>query len=155
MEQLLGRQEVEKQIAESRIRIVPIQFMRSRTFCRSFIIVDECQNLTDRQTIMVMSRLGKDSKMVLCGDVKQIDLRGSNKSGLRKIHHIAQEIPEVGYIELLHNHRHPLVDKLLGYYEEENTVVNSDLIYMNGNNSNGQSFTNGQTIYSNENTAMK
>lgn len=96
-----------------KIDIKPVSYMRGQTFTKSFIIVDEAQNLTDKQMEMVLSRLGKRSKMAVCGDLKQKDL---HKSGLAFLIQISKKINEIGDIELTHNHRHPLVDKILTYY---------------------------------------
>lgn len=109
---------VDKLIKENVIEIVPVSFMRGRTFLRSAIIVDEAQNLTDEQMLMILGRIGLESKMVICGDLKQIDLREKMMSGLRFISK-QKDISGLCTIELFRNHRHPIVDKLLDIYHSE------------------------------------
>jgi len=101
------------------IEIKPISFMRGQTFLKSGIIVDEAQNITHKQMEMIVGRLGKKSKMVICGDMRQKDLSSRKKSGLPFLIEKTKEFYEVGNIELKTNHRHPLVEKLLDLYKSE------------------------------------
>lgn len=104
-------------IAEEMIEIVPLTYMRGRTFIGSSIIVDEAQNMTDEQLLMVISRIGVSSKMIICGDDKQIDLKRKEQSGILFLSSISDE--NIGSFRLKENHRHPIVDKILTIYENE------------------------------------
>ena len=105
-------------INDRKIEIVPVSYMRGRTFLKSAIIVDESQNITAEQMIMILSRIGKESKMIVCGDAKQIDLPKKRDSGLY-LFTSKLDIEGVETIELMQNHRHIIVDKLLEFYEKE------------------------------------
>ena len=65
---LYDKDKIEKCIAEGQIEIVPVSFMRGRTFVNSVLIVDEAQNVTHEQMEMIVTRIGKGSKMIICGD---------------------------------------------------------------------------------------
>ena len=82
MYQLLRKERGDQMIRADQIEIVPVSYMRGRTFLDSVIIIDECQNLDNEQTLMILQRLGKDSKMLFCGDTDQIDLKNTSTSGL-------------------------------------------------------------------------
>jgi len=104
-------------VSEGLIEIVPLTYMRGRTFTESTIIVDEAQNMTDGQLLMVISRIGVQSKMIICGDDKQIDLKRKEQSGIPFLSSITDE--DIGSFRLKENHRHPIVDKILTIYENE------------------------------------
>ena len=72
---LYGKEKMEKYLENGQIEIVPVSFMRGRTFLDSLIIVDEAQNVTHEQMEMIVSRIGVRSKMIICGDDHQIDLK--------------------------------------------------------------------------------
>jgi len=104
------------------ISIVPIAFMRGRTFVDSFIIVDEFQNISKQDISLVLSRLGKCSKMVLCGDTDQIDLRKHTDSCIHLFNDVSK-LKDVERVDLKTNHRHSVLDELLTYIKER---VNND-----------------------------
>lgn len=106
-------------ISSKMLEIVPLTFMRGRTFTNSYIIVDEAQNLTTEQSIMTISRIGLGSTMVICGDIKQIDLCRKSDSGLHFIEAL-RESSSVGKVTLYKNHRHPVVDEVLSAWEDRN-----------------------------------
>ena len=117
MYQLLRRERVDQMIRADQIEIVPVSYMRGRTFLDSVIIIDECQNLDDTQTLMILQRLGRDSKMIFCGDTDQIDMKNSTDSGLRFLQSIKSV--EGFYVkELETNHRHPILDNILPIYDK-------------------------------------
>jgi len=124
IESVVGKVEFKKLILLNKLEIVPLQFFRGRTFLNKFIIADEVQNLTNEQTAMVMTRLGLHSKMVLCGDINQIDLKRKPTSGINKLINLRDKIEGVGFSELLTNHRHPVVDRILEYYAETEDFKN-------------------------------
>lgn len=116
---LYGKDKVDKCIEDGQIEIVPLSFMRGRTFLDSMIIVDEAQNVTSEQMEMIVTRIGLRSKMVVCGDDGQVDLRRSGESGFRFLYTASKKIKNMAGITLLHNHRDPIVDDLIDLYEEE------------------------------------
>ena len=103
---------------QDKIEIVPISFLRGRTFVNSCVIVDESQNVTKAQMEMILSRLGINSKMILTGDISQIDLKQKKDSGLPYLSDMKDKINGLGVYELKTNHRHPIVDDILKYFEE-------------------------------------
>jgi len=117
MYQLLRRDRIDAMITSKQIEIVPVSYMRGRTFTNSVIIVDEAQNLTNEQTLMILQRIGKGSKMLFCGDTDQIDLKSMSDSGLRFLQSI-KTVKGLHSIELLENHRHPILKQILEAYED-------------------------------------
>lgn len=114
MYQLYDKEKIDKCISDGSIEVIPFAFMRGITFTDAFVIIDEVQNVSHTQLGMVMSRLGKNSKMVLTGDPKQTDLRGSSSIGT--LIRIAQDLEEVVHINLKTNHRSPIVEKIVEYF---------------------------------------
>ena len=92
--------------------------MRGRTLTDSFVIIDEAQNITNEEMEMVIGRLGKESKMVFCGDTSQIDLRNKKDSGLDFLKTIEGKVNGLKNVVLLQNHRHPIVKDILEIYKE-------------------------------------
>ena len=117
MYSLYDKTKVEKYIEEERIKIVPFAFIRGITFCNAFVIVDEAQNVTHDQMEAVIGRLGKDSKMVICGDSTQNDLKIKKDSGFSFLSRLEEEVPGFKIIKLLTNHRHKIVEPILKVYE--------------------------------------
>ena len=91
---------------------------RERTFVDSVVIVDEAQNVTHEQMEMIITRIGKRSKMIICGDDHQVDLKNKSDSGFRFLYKAAYKIKNLSSIKLLENHRDPIVEDLIEYYEE-------------------------------------
>jgi phosphate starvation-inducible PhoH-like protein len=114
---LYGKEAIEKEIAEGRIQILPMGYVRGITFVDSFVIADEVQNLTDNQMQALLGRLGRGSKMVLCGDVSQIDLKNKKQSGLPFLKKVSMSVDEVKMVCLQTNHRHDVVEKILAVYK--------------------------------------
>ena len=105
-------------IQEGDIEIVPVSFMRGRTFLDSIVIVDEAQNVTHEQMEMIVTRLGLRSKMIICGDDNQVDLKNKRDSGFRFLYTAAKKIKNLAAISLKTNHRNPIVEDLIAYYED-------------------------------------
>jgi phosphate starvation-inducible PhoH-like protein len=120
MYSLYGKDKVQPYIERGEIEIVPVSFMRGRTFVDSCVIVDEAQNVTNDQMEMIVTRVGLRSKMIICGDDGQVDLKGRGDSGFRFLYNQASKIKNLSSITLLQNHRDPIVDDLIQVYEEEN-----------------------------------
>jgi len=118
MYQLLRRERIDQLINTSAIEIVPVSYMRGRTFVDSCVIVDECQNLEHPQIKMILQRIGLGSLMMFCGDTDQIDLKHSNASGLQFLSRASERVEGLCTIDLLQNHRHPILDEILEVYSE-------------------------------------
>ena len=118
--ELMPRDTVDKKIMSGEIEIAPIAFMRGRTLNDSFIILDEAQNTSSVQMKMFLTRLGKKSKMVVVGDVTQIDLPTNAKSGLINAKKKLDKIKDIAFINLTKNDvvRHKLVQKIIEAYSE-------------------------------------
>ena len=116
--QLYDKVKIEKLIEDGKIEIVPVSFMRGRTFLDSMIIVDEAQNVTHEQMEMITSRLGLRSKMMVCGDAQQTDLKKKSDSGFKFLYAAARKIKNLEAITLITNHRNEIVEDLLEYYQE-------------------------------------
>ena len=118
---LYDKVKIEKCVENGEIEIVPASFMRGRTFVDSCIIVDEAQNVTHEQMEMIVTRIGKRSKMIICGDDHQVDLKNRRDSGFRFLYKASFKIKRLAGITLLTNHRDPIVEDLIEYYEEAAT----------------------------------
>ena len=118
---MLPSEQVEKKIINNIIEIAPIAFMRGRTLEDCFIILDEAQNTTKIQMKMFLTRLGKNSQMVVVGDTTQIDLVSEHESGLKDALKLLNNINDIGFIELQENDvvRHDLVKKIINAYEKK------------------------------------
>jgi phosphate starvation-inducible protein PhoH and related proteins len=117
---LYDKEKVESLINDGKIEIVPLAFMRGRTFLDSCIIVDEAQNVTHEQMEMIATRIGLRSKMIVCGDDYQVDLKSRRDSGFRFLYTAGRKIKNMCSITLIKNHRDPIVDDLITLYEEAN-----------------------------------
>lgn len=117
---LTNKQKVDEMIKEGVIQMIPLAYMRGHTFQDSFIIVDETQNLVHTQTELVIGRLGMRSKMVLCGDTSQVDLKNKKESGLSFLSSLDNRVKGFKVVTLKENHRHPIVADVLNIYKEFN-----------------------------------
>ena len=110
---MLGFERVQKLMERNVIEIAPLAYMRGRTLNDSFIILDESQNTTVEQMKMFLTRIGFNSKAVITGDVTQIDLPRSTKSGLRHAMEVLSKVSELSfnYFESKDIVRHPVVAK--------------------------------------------
>ena len=114
---LYNKDKVDKEVEKGNIEIVPFAFMRGRTFVNSFVIVDEAQNVTHNQMETVIGRLGKGSKMVICGDMAQIDLKDKRETGFSFLSRIEEKVKGFKTHSLLFNHRHDIVAPILEVYK--------------------------------------
>ena len=117
---MLSFSEVIKKIESGIIEIAPLAFMRGRTLSNAFIILDESQNTTAVQMKMFLTRLGENSKMIITGDLSQVDLPSGTKSGLRESINILKNVEEIGFLVFSDNDvvRNPLVSKIVKQYEK-------------------------------------
>ncbi len=102
------------------IEIAPLAYMRGRTLANSYIILDEAQNTTPEQMMMFLTRLGDDSRMIVTGDITQIDLPRAKLSGLVQAPRILRNIPGIEFHHFTGSDvvRHPLVQKIVDAYEQ-------------------------------------
>lgn len=117
--EFIGKEQAEKMIEKGVIEVAPLAYMRGRTLDNAFIILDEAQNTTPTQMKMALTRLGFNSKMVVTGDITQIDLPSSSRSGLVEAIKVLRTIPEIGLIHFSKADimRHPVVSKIIAKYE--------------------------------------
>ena len=120
---MLGGESFSKNIERGLIEVAPLAYMRGRTLDNAFIILDEAQNATAEQMKMFLTRMGFSSKIVVTGDVTQIDLPRDKKSGLRDAERVLRGIEGIDFMYLsdLDVVRHPLVQRIVKAYEEKNT----------------------------------
>ncbi len=117
--EMLPQKKIQKYMENGVIEIAPLAFMRGRDLKDSFIILDEAQNTTHIQMKMFLTRMGKGSKVVVTGDVTQIDLPDSKISGLVEIEHVLKDIKGVSFLHLtaLDVVRNPVVEKIVRAYK--------------------------------------
>ena len=124
LHEMMPSDRVEKKIQSSEIEIAPLAFMRGRTFTNAFVIVDEAQNTTPIQMKMVLTRIGEGSRMVINGDLSQVDLPKGQRSGLDESKNILSKIKDIRVIYLDANDviRHPIVAKIIRAYDNFNKI---------------------------------
>ena len=116
----LPRDKVLKLIENQKIEIAPIAYIRGRTLSNSYIILDEAQNTSPIQMKMFLTRLGENSRMVVTGDITQIDLNPKDKSGLTDAISNLKKIKDISFVYLTEKDvvRHPLVRKIVKAYDK-------------------------------------
>ena len=116
--EMLDIDKVDRYLECGSIEIAPIAFMRGRTLNDAFVILDEAQNTTPEQMKMFLTRMGFNSKVVITGDITQIDLPPGKISGLVQVTNIVSKISEINFIYFNQEDvvRHPLVQKIVGAY---------------------------------------
>ena len=117
---MLGTETYQKYVEKGNIEVAPLAYMRGRTLDDSFIILDEAQNTTPEQMKMFLTRLGFNSKMVITGDITQIDLPGGKKSGLKEAVRILKGIKDIAQLRFTEKDvvRHRLVQDIIKAYEK-------------------------------------
>lgn len=120
---MLGGEAFNKNVERGLIEVAPLAYMRGRTLDNAFIILDEAQNTTPEQMKMFLTRMGFSSKIVVTGDVTQIDLPRDKKSGLRDAERVLRNVEGIEFIYLSDSDvvRHPLVQRIVKAYEEKNS----------------------------------
>jgi phosphate starvation-inducible PhoH-like protein len=116
---MLPTEQVASRIVSGEIEIAPLAFMRGRTLAHSFVILDEAQNTTPMQMKMFLTRLGEGSRMVVTGDLTQVDLPSSVRSGLRDAIDTLEGVDGVRFVRLTDRDvvRHDLVTRIVRAYE--------------------------------------
>jgi phosphate starvation-inducible PhoH-like protein len=117
----LPAKQLEKMMAEKRIEIAPLAFMRGRTLSNAFVVLDEAQNATSMQMKMFLTRLGEGSRMVITGDRTQVDLPRGTSSGLAEAERILKGVKGVSFNYFTSKDvvRHPLVGRIIEAYEAD------------------------------------
>lgn len=129
MHDMLAPEEVAKLTEKGVIEIAPLAYMRGRTLANAFIILDEAQNTTPEQMMMFLTRLGDASRMVVTGDITQIDLPKAKVSGLIEVERILQHLPDLAFHHFSGADvvRHPLVLKIIEAYERYQNPIQAAL----------------------------
>ena len=119
---MLGAESFQRHLERGNIEVAPLAYMRGRTLDDSFIILDEAQNTTPEQMKMFLTRLGFGSKMVITGDITQIDLPDGRRSGLKDVMTILRDIDDIAQIRFSEKDvvRHRLVQNIIKAYERHN-----------------------------------
>ena len=128
LQDMLSAEDISKLTEKGVIEIAPLAYMRGRTLSNAFIVLDEAQNTTPEQMMMFLTRLGEESRMVVTGDITQIDLPRSKQSGLLEVRQILREIPGIDFhtfngADVV---RHPLVLKIIEAYESYRYPISSE-----------------------------
>lgn len=118
---MLGGESFNKNVERGLIEVAPLAYMRGRTLDNAFIILDEAQNTTAEQMKMFLTRMGFSSKIVVTGDITQIDLPRDKKSGLRDAERVLSDVEGIEFMYLSEKDvvRHPLVQRIVKAYEEK------------------------------------
>ncbi|WP_238988829.1 PhoH family protein [Calorimonas adulescens] len=124
---IIGPETFQKHMEKGFIEVAPLAYMRGRTLDDSFIILDEAQNTTSEQMKMFLTRMGFGSKMIITGDITQIDLPNTRKSGLKEVSKILDGIEGISFVYLTDKDvvRNPLVQKIVnayGAYEDKKKI---------------------------------
>jgi phosphate starvation-inducible PhoH-like protein len=120
MHDLLGPEDVAKLTEKGVIEIAPLAYMRGRTLAGAYVILDEAQNTTPEQMMMFLTRLGDESRMIVTGDITQIDLPRAKSSGLVQAPRVLRHIPGIEFHHFTASDvvRHPLVQRIIDAYEQ-------------------------------------
>ncbi len=125
---MLDPEDVARLTEKGVIEIAPLAYMRGRTLSHAFIVLDEAQNTTPEQMMMFLTRLGEESRMVVTGDITQIDLPRSKQSGLLEVRHILSDVPGIDFHTFSGADvvRHPLVQKIIEAYDDYRNPITSE-----------------------------
>lgn len=124
LQELMGTDQYFKNLEKGLIEVSPLAYMRGRTLDNAFIILDEAQNTTPEQMKMFLTRLGFNSKVVVTGDLTQVDLLPNQQCGLKKIRPILQGVEGIKFVELNNADvvRNPLVQRIVAAYEQHDKL---------------------------------
>ncbi len=123
LQEMMGEDAYQRQIEKGAIEIAPLAYMRGRTLSNSFIILDEAQNTTREQMKMFLTRMGENSRIVVTGDVTQIDLPHHQQSGMKDALEVLKDVDGIKIVKLSDKDvvRHELVTKIIKAYEKAET----------------------------------
>jgi phosphate starvation-inducible PhoH-like protein len=116
MYRLYNKEKIDREITEGRIEVIPVAFMRGRNLTNCCVVVDEGQNITHRQMELILGRICEGSKMIICGDTAQIDLKDKKLSGFGFICNNLTNVKGFAVVTLKTNHRDPIVEDILKVY---------------------------------------
>ena len=118
--EMLGAEAFQRHVERGSIEVAPLAYMRGRTLDNAFIILDEAQNTTAQQIKMFLTRMGMNTKMIVTGDMTQIDLPASQTSGLVQALRILKGVKGISFVELNKKDivRHKLVERIVDAYEK-------------------------------------
>ncbi|MFW5808247.1 MAG: PhoH family protein [Spirochaetota bacterium] len=116
---LVSFEKIQILIEKDIIEIAPLAYMRGRTLNNAFIILDEAQNTTSAQMKMFLTRLGNNAKMVISGDITQIDIDKPEKSGLMTVRKILRDVEDISFVHFNADDvcRHPVVERIISAYD--------------------------------------
>ena len=117
MYRLYNKEKIDKELIDGRIEVIPLAFMRGRNLRNCLVVVDEAQNITNRQMELLLGRICVGTKMIVCGDAAQIDLKDRKMSGFHFICTNFKEVPGFEVVTLKTNHRDPIVENILEIYK--------------------------------------
>lgn len=124
--EIMGVEAFERNMEKGLIEVAPLAYMRGRTLENAYIILDEAQNTTPEQMKMFLTRFGSGSKVIVTGDITQVDLPSGKQSGLKSVQKILEKIPGIAFIKFNKSDvvRHPLVQKIIEAYEKNDKKEN-------------------------------
>lgn len=136
LEDMIPTQKLREMMDQNIIQIAPLAFMRGRTLSDAVVILDEAQNTTSAQIKMFLTRMGTNTKMIITGDMTQIDLPKGVRSGLREACHILKGIQGISFIEMNEKDivRHKLVTRIVNAYNKYETEIERGKEYTEDNN---------------------
>ena len=128
LQDMIPAQKLNEYMEQNIIQIAPLAFMRGRTLNEAVVILDEAQNTTTQQIKMFLTRMGQNTKMIITGDMTQIDLPHAVRSGLREAHEVLRGVKGIGFIEMTDKDivRHKLVTRIVnayGKYEAQRALL--------------------------------
>ena len=123
--EMLGHDRTAKMMENGTIEIAPLAYMRGRTLNDAYVILDEAQNTTEMQMKMFLTRLGRNAKAIINGDVTQIDLDPPGRSGLLAAQRILSEVEGIAFVHLTQDDvvRHRLVQRIINAFEARDRQV--------------------------------
>ena len=124
---MLDPEEIERLVARQTIEVAPLAYMRGRTLSDAFVILDEAQNTTTEQMFMLLTRIGQNSKLVVTGDVTQIDLPSNKRSGLVEALQALKSITGISMVYFSERDvvRHELVRAIINAYQQHRSPANA------------------------------
>ena len=125
---MMGPEGYQRLMERGALEVAPLAYMRGRTLNDAFIILDEAQNTTSEQMKMFLTRMGMGSKMIITGDITQIDLPAGKRSGLVEALEVLRGVPDIGMVTLTHKDvvRHELVQAIVKAYEKHDNARSAD-----------------------------
>jgi phosphate starvation-inducible PhoH-like protein len=116
MYRLYGKEKIDELVLEGKIEIIPLGFFRGRNLADCLLVVDEAQNITSAGFELILTRICHGTKVIICGDSGQIDLRDKKQSGFEFLCHNMTRIDGFGVVSLETNHRHPIIEEIVKIY---------------------------------------